>query len=229
MTRVSSGGSARSNGDSALPGYTVGSSGVRQRRGFPYGAFVQVGGGAWCGCANGRWRRRIRARLVDRCHDHRVRQPQERHAVPGQEVREARSEAQLESARPAGRPRPQGIQGARGLQGQAGILGTTGDPGTAREYGSVPSSCAPNDSPPTSCTLSASSNATVTHPFTGIYCISVPNVTPVNSGAIATLEDNVAADRIAYVSSVSCPQTTFEIQVVNSVGNVDQAFFFAVP
>jgi len=56
----------------------------------------------------------------------------------------------------------------------------------------------------------------------------VPNATPVNSGAIATLEDN-GGDRIAYVSSVSCPQTTFEIQVVNSVGNVDQAFFFAVP
>jgi hypothetical protein len=60
---------------------------------------------------------------------------------------------------------PHGIQGARGLQGQAGILGAKGDPGTARGYGSVPSSCAPNDSPPTSCTLSASSNATVTHPF----------------------------------------------------------------
>jgi len=121
--------------------------------------------------------------------------------------------------------------GAYALASSTGatIQGPKGDPGTARGYGSVPSSCTPNDSPPTTCTLSASSNATVTHPFTGIYCISVPNVTPVNSGAIATLEDNVAADRIAYVSSVSCPQTTFEIQVVNSVGNVDQAFFFAVP
>jgi len=58
----------------------------------------------------------------------------------------------------------------------------------------------------------------------------VPNATPVNSGAIATLEDN-GGDRIAYVSSVSCPQATFEIQIVNSSGtmNADQAFFFAVP
>ena len=131
---------------------------------------------------------------------------------------------------PEGIQGSQGIQGARGSQGQQGIQGPKGDPGTARGYGSVPSSCTPNDSPPTTCTLSASSNATVTHPFLGIYCISVPNATPVNSGAIATLEDN-GGDRIAYVSSVSCPQATFEIQIVNSSGtmNADQAFFFAVP
>jgi hypothetical protein len=52
----------------------------------------------------------------------------------------------------------------------------------------------------------------------------------VDSGAIATLEDNVADDRIAYVSSVSCPQSTFEIQIVSSGdANADNAFFFAVP
>ena len=129
----------------------------------------------------------------------------------------------------------QGAEGAQGVQGAQGIQGTKGNqgsPGTARGYGSVPASCTASDSPPTICTLSASSNAKVTHPFTGIYCISVPSVTPVDDGAIATLENTTAGDRIGYIpSGGSCPQSTFEIQILNSTGstNADSAFFFAVP
>lgn len=58
----------------------------------------------------------------------------------------------------------------------------------------------------------------------------MPDVTPADDGAIATLEDSTTGDRIAYVSSVTCPQSTFEIQIVSSGGgNADNAFFFAVP
>jgi hypothetical protein len=126
---------------------------------------------------------------------------------------------------------PHGDQGVQGAQGVQGPKGDQGPSGTARGYGSVPSSCVANDSPPTPCALSASSNATVTHPFTGIYCIAVPNVTPAVDGVIATLENNTAGDRIAYITSGSCLQSTFEIQILNSTGtaNADNGFFFAVP
>jgi hypothetical protein len=128
-----------------------------------------------------------------------------------------------------GRPGQPGIQGSQGIQG---LKGDQGPAGSARGYGSVPSSCAPNPSPPTTCTLSASSNASVTHPYTGIYCISVPNVTPADTGAIATLENN-SGDLIAYINSLSrsCPQSSFEIQILGPGpgGNADSAFFFAVP
>lgn len=128
-----------------------------------------------------------------------------------------------------GTPGVAGVPGAAGHAGATGATGPSGNQGpagTARAYGSVPASCAAL----TTCTLTAAQNASVAHPFTGIYCITVSGASPANTGAIATLENN-DGNRIAYLSGGSCPSSTFEIQILNSGGslNVDDAFFFAIP
>jgi hypothetical protein len=83
----------------------------------------------------------------------------------------------------------------------------------------------------TTCTLSAAFNATVTHPFTGIYCIAVPGLTPSVTGVIATLEDNTGLARIAYLGTGASCSSLFEIQIVNNTAssNLDAPFFFAIP
>jgi hypothetical protein len=123
-----------------------------------------------------------------------------------------------------------GAQGPKGDTGQTGSQGLQGDQGvagTARAYGSVPVSCAVG----TTCTLSAASNATVTHPFTGIYCIAVPGLTPDVTGVIATPEDNSLLARIAYLGAGASCSPLFEIQIVNNTdsSNLDAPFFFAIP
>src|SRR4051812_41146463 len=124
---------------------------------------------------------------------------------------------------------PQGAQGPQGPKGDPGQQGVQGIAGTARGYGSVAFGCAA----PSTCTVTAAKNATVYHPLTGIYCIAVPGADPTNTGVVATLEDDLAGDRIAYLgSSSSCPSASaFEVHILNSAGtaNDDNAFFFVVP
>jgi hypothetical protein len=75
-------------------------------------------------------------------------------------------------------PGPQGPQGVRGPQGEAG---------SARAYGAV-------DDLGTLDT-SRSKNASVTHPQTGIYCVTVPGVLSQNASMLVSIDFNDADTR----------------------------------
>jgi Collagen triple helix repeat (20 copies) len=70
-----------------------------------------------------------------------------------------------------------GTSGTNGTNGTSGTNGTNGAPGTARAYGDVSASE----------TLSRSKNATVSRPFTGVYCITpAAGIDPATTGVVAT-------------------------------------------
>lgn len=108
--------------------------------------------------------------------------------------------------------------------GNQGNPGNPGPVGTARAYGSV-GSCTVG----TTCTVSNGANATVTHPFTGIFCIAVPGVSPSSTGVIATTETNLGAQAINHVPSGSCTGARFGVQTLSGGGKTDEPFFFAIP
>jgi hypothetical protein len=130
-------------------------------------------------------------------------------------------------------PGPQGAQGLRGLQGVQGIQGPvggqgakgdTGPAGTARGYGAVALPCTVGSA----CTVTNAQNATVTHPFGGVFCITVAGVDPSTTGVVATLTSAVAGDYIqAFSSGGSCP--ALEVVTRDGAGNADKPFFFLVP
>ena len=116
------------------------------------------------------------------------------------------------------------VAGPRGPQGKQGRQGPRGPAGSARAYGLVPVSCAVSQT----CTLSASKNAKVTHPFTGVYCITVTGASTSNTGVIATLGFTVdPSPQVEYTNSGSCGG--LEIVTTSNGVNMDEPFFFLVP
>ena len=120
----------------------------------------------------------------------------------------------------------QGAQGPQGLKGDKGDKGDAGPAGTARGYGLVTIPCTVGGS----CPVTQGQNATVSHPFTGVFCIDVPGVPAGQTALSATLADAVAGDYITTITptpGASCPG--LEVVTRNNAGNADKSFFFVVP
>jgi hypothetical protein len=115
-----------------------------------------------------------------------------------------------------------GPAGSTGPQGEAGTPGTPGTPGTARAYGLVQSSGL----------LTSSKGATVTAHAGGVFCVSVPGVTPgdtpillttdYSSGdvqnGVATVSMGIGPNPSSYSVAAwdpvndTCPAGEFEVQ-----------------
>src|SRR5205807_1620882 len=85
---------------------------------------------------------------------------------------------------PAGPPGPVGPRGANGLNGLPGTNGQNGKDGTALAYAHVPADGGADH-------VKSVSPGNVTHPFTGIYCVSGLPFTPNNP--VATLGNDGTA------------------------------------
>jgi hypothetical protein len=76
------------------------------------------------------------------------------------------------------------------------------------------------------CTLTNARNATVTHPFTGVFCITFPGADATTMGVLATLQDGLPGEEIG--STVGSCGNVPEV-VTRDTSNHDYPFFFAVP
>jgi hypothetical protein len=112
-----------------------------------------------------------------------------------------------------------------GKRGQPGTNGEPGAAGTARSYGFVTLPCTVGGT----CTLSQAHNATVTHPFAGVFCIEFPGVDVTTMTIVASLADGLADEFIGTPVGGSCSPDGLEVVTRDSAGNQDFAFSFAVP
>ena len=141
---------------------------------------------------------------------------------------------------------PRGEKGERGERGPAGPAGLTGPAGSARAYGYVAGDGTLNPA-------RSRGGATVTHPFTGRYCIAIPGVTPASGVMTVDLDFNNSAtmapppdpgDAAGFVevdyTAPGCAPGEFRVNAIEQqfdavtgahIGNeyFDQPFAFVVP
>ena len=111
------------------------------------------------------------------------------------------------------------ISKATGPQGPAGANGTNGTnglDGTARAYADVASDQSAACSP--ECSFARSKGITsVTHPGTGIYCVTAPGISPTSVSAVASGEWGITSGPegntvvMTRASAASCPAGNFEV------------------
>jgi hypothetical protein len=144
---------------------------------------------------------------------------------------------------------PAGSTGPQGVPGTPGSPGTPGAPGTARAYGLVQ----PNG------LLTSSKGATVTAPTAGVFCVSVPGVTPGDTpillttdystdvqNGVATVNTTIGPNPSSYAVAAwdpvndTCPAGLFEVQTglqhidsgteeITVFSNKSEGFAFIVP
>ncbi|WP_134740614.1 hypothetical protein [Nocardioides sp. 503] len=122
------------------------------------------------------------------------------------------------------------------LRGQQGPKGQPGAPGTVRGYAHVVGANIDRQS----------GGITVTNPFTGTFCLTVPGVDPLESPAVVSLDyahsststEPNAPQGAIEVATLACPQGTFGVRTfirtfpsanTTVLENANQGFTILVP
>lgn len=126
---------------------------------------------------------------------------------------------------------PRGKRGKVGPQGPQGAQGAQGAPGSAKAWALVS---------PTGTLIRSSNIASISHPGTGVYCITPANgVNATNSVGLATLDwadlsvlnqDQVTVASQATIYNECAPNTQFEVRTSSETGTAENdGFSFMVP